>query len=161
MIGALILLSILLAFYFGGKKTREWAAPAQPRHTLVPTAALPTPEEWYKTHALFAKTYPPSSDHAHELELQTRLEQLQQLPHTNGAQSPADWNFYKFVLENPQEQWIVQRQALKNINGRLPAHSEYGRAQLLGKIDKRALATWQMSDSELALFLMGANHNEH
>lgn len=163
MIGIVVLVLVLLAFYYGGKKTRQWSLPAVPRasqkNDFAHSSSLP-PDEWYKTHVVFAKPYPQSNEnHSHDVELLSRLERLQELPQTDGPQNPADWSFYKFVLENPKEQWLVQRQALKNIKGRLPAHSESDRSSLLSKIDKRALATWHMSDQELTQFLLG--HHEH
>lgn len=137
---------------------RQWTSTAPiPFHKKdLARRQLPSPEIWLKTHALFAKPYPRHEDsHARDLELLTRLEQLQQLPQTDGPQTTADWSFYKFILENPREQWLIQRQALKNINGQLPAASETDRSTLLAKIDKRALATWMISDEQLAKLLIG------
>lgn len=116
---------------------------------------------WSQLKAHFSSPYN-SSEQIHsyqrEQEISQRLHLLQQV-RSNSELRSEEWDFYKFVLFNPQEQWIVQRQVLKNILPRLPKMTESTRDHFFARINKRALASWQLSDRELATILLGENEN--
>ncbi len=95
----------------------------------------------------YPKTFQKHS-YAKEQEMIYRLRLLQEL--TLLESSAPLFKVYEAVLQNRNEEWIVQRQVLKNIQPYLFNISEKQRDRLMSQVDLRARNTWKLSDRELA-----------
>lgn len=106
----------------------------------------------------FAKKYETSAakDHhnsSEESELVIRLTLLQMIEKKYN-ESTEDLNsslfsFYKEILINPYENWIIKRQALKNSAHHWPTLTQAERDSILSQVDARARALWHTPDSQL------------
>lgn len=100
-------------------------------------------------HARLMSPYPkPFQKHtyAKEQEMIYRLSLLQDL--ATAPKSDALFKIYEDVLLNRNEEWIVQRQVLKNIQSYWTDLNEKQRDRLLSQVDLRARSTWNLSDRE-------------
>lgn len=88
--------------------------------------------------------------YAKEQEMIYRLRLLQELAPQENSESLL--KIYEAVLQNRNEEWIVQRQVLKNIQPYWPQLNEKQRDRLLSHADLRARNTWKLSDRELVQF---------
>lgn len=87
--------------------------------------------------------------HEKEIKIMRRLRILQKMAAENVREPNSHWlPVLQKILENQNEAWVVQRQALKNIQPYWQQFSEKQRDLLLSKIDLRAKTTWHMSDRE-------------
>ncbi|MBY0384945.1 hypothetical protein K2X05_07285 [bacterium] len=97
--------------------------------------------ETYSTPEVFA--------HEKEIKIMRRLRILQKMARENSTTTYPHWlPVLKKILQNQKEEWVVQRQALKNLKPYWPQFSEKERDLLLSKVDLRAKTTWHLSDQE-------------
>jgi hypothetical protein len=96
----------------------------------------------------FANPYPESAP-APEFreEVVSRLGILKAFAAHSG--NPEMQAFLLWVLENPREHWMVQRQAIRDLQLWLSTVSETEHFRILGKADPRAVAHAGLSESEL------------
>jgi hypothetical protein len=85
--------------------------------------------------------------YAKEQEMIYRLRLLQELAVQENSESV--FKIYEAVLQNRNEEWMIQRQVLKNIQPYWHQLNEKQRDRLLSQADLRARNTWQLSDREL------------
>jgi hypothetical protein len=110
------------------------------------TAASFSPEKLRKLVGFFAKPY--SANHAiFQAQVVNRLQTLKSLAHRDGLAV-----FYKNILANPQEHWLVKRQVFKNLKASLsPAEREAYYTQL----DSRVVALASLSEKEILEEVLG------
>ena len=100
--------------------------------------------------AQLLRNYPQNQSHhsyLREHEIAQRLTYLQHLA-TLGAPSEALLQTYETLLQNRKEEWIIQRQVLKNLQPYLAQLNEKKRDTLLSQVDLRARTTYQLSDKD-------------
>jgi hypothetical protein len=142
--------------------TNMLSASAPERSEKINTANLPDFETLRKR---FTSPYPkPTNGAHHELEQKneviSRLKTLRELKKfqegtTTGAHLKQYVALYQLILQNKNESWLVQRQALKNMNPLWRLINPSQRDAVISSIDLRARAHWRKSDRELALMVWG------
>ena len=99
----------------------------------------------------FLKPYPQNKgphNALYEQEIMDRLYLLQKIAQQTNPKNihPDLLSLYKFILENKNESWVVQRQALKNLAPYWSHWTENERDRLLSQVDLRARNTWTLLD---------------
>ena len=88
--------------------------------------------------------------HEKEVKIMRRLRLLQKMTAvTNTTKPHSQWlPLLQKILQNTDESWVVQRQALKNMLPYWSQISEKQRDLILSNVDLRAKSTWYLSDKE-------------
>ncbi len=133
--------------------SRDWVEKFELTH-LESKQSLQTLKEKFSKPYLKSET---PHNPLYEQEVMDRLHLLQTLAKQPTTEtSPELMTLYKLILENKNESWVVQRQALKNIAPLWPQWREKERDRLLSQVDLRARNTWTLSDPDF-IKLFGAD----
>lgn len=141
-------LSLIGVFYLGRFLAHDFRQSSQPSALFNETTSSSRvlAEKFSKAYTKSETTHNP----LYEQEIMDRLRLLQTLAKQPTTEvSPELLSLYKLILENKNESWVVQRQALKNIAPFWSQWHEKERDRLLSQVDLRARNTWTLSDTDL------------
>lgn len=150
---------LILSFYLG-RQAQQFLRRAESKSEVISDQVLleEVSAEYLKTEKgsnqlvhFFNEPYSKSdvSIYEKELRIMQRLRILQKMASANSISPHIQWlPVLQKILQNPKEEWVVQRQALKTLHPYWPHFSEKERDRLLSQIDLRAKTTWHLSDKE-------------